>query len=143
MAVTNKELAFALRKMERCHRSFTDEKLEKKGIHLSQLRILHSFGEDSYLSQVEISNRLNVSPPHIAMAIKKMVTAGQLEKVPQENDMRYNRIHLTATGKQLREDTFDMLHAMEDGLFVGFSQADKDLLFQFVNQISKNIKKSK
>ena len=90
-------------------------------------------------SQKDIADKLGISPPTVAISIKRMVKVGLLQKVADESDLRRNFITLTEKGKRLVEESELVFDTIDQGMFRGFSQDDREQLKSTYLRIISNL----
>ena len=100
-------------------------------------------GREGGLSQREISDKLHVKPPSVAVSIKRMESAGLLEKSPDKKDQRVTRIYLSTRGRELNQEIDEIVKHNEKVLFKGFTESEQCLMRRFLLQIIKNLEEFK
>lgn len=114
--------------------------LRAMDVHPKQVPILYFLRENKGLSQNEISKRMNIKPPTVAVSIKRLEKRGIIERRPDETDHRISRVYLTPKGLKLSEDVRKRIDQSENVMFKGFSEAELCLMRRFFNQIIENFK---
>ncbi len=104
-----------------------------------QYPLLKYLSKNPGASQQELANMLFVSPASVAQSTKRLQKAHLLEKTSDPDNLRKNRLRVTAAG-QTAVDTF---HALADDVdrrtFQGFSEEEMNLLLEFHNRMIKNL----
>ena len=95
--------------------------------------------EHAGMSQKEISQELNISPPTVAVSVKRLEKAGFVERRPDENDQRMSRISLTPQGREIIEEAKACIEENESLMFKGFSESEICLLKRFFEQMITNL----
>ncbi len=119
------------------------EKLTKLGLHPGQVPMLRLLSKKGNLSQREIAEALHVKPPSVAVSIKRMESAGLLERKPDVKDQRITRISLSPKGKETADAIYQLFLENADELFQGFTESEQHLLRRFLLQIIKNLEEMK
>lgn len=94
------------------------------------------------MSQKEISQKLNISPPTVAVSIKRLERAGFLERKTDEKDQRKSRIYLTEEGRDMIRKSKAYIEENEKVLFKGFSESELCLLRRFFDQMIFNLEQA-
>lgn len=108
-------------------------------IHPKQVPLLCILEEKEGVSQKEISQKLNISPPTVAVSIKRLEKAGFVERRADEKDQRMSRIYLTAEGKEIIRKSRLCIEENEKILFKGFSESELCLMKRLFDQMILNL----
>ena len=119
------------------------EQLSNLGVHPGQLPMIKLLGREGGLSQREISDKLRVKPPSVAVSIKRMESAGLLGKSPDKKDQRVTRIYLSPKGREMNQEIEAIVKRNEKVLFQGFTESEQCLMRRFLLQIIKNLEELK
>ncbi len=96
-------LAFALLKAFKAHLRAANAGLAAYGLQVGQdLLLFHLWAEDG-LTQSELVRRLEVEPPTLTRALRRLQRIGLVTRTPDPVDARALRVHLTAAGRRLEE----------------------------------------
>ena len=82
----------------------TFQALKDTGIHPKQVPFMILLDEQEGMSQREISQELGISPPTVAVSVKRLEKSGLVERREDEQDLRRSRIFLTERGKETIQD---------------------------------------
>ncbi len=113
--------------------------LKDTGIHPKQVPLIGLVYHREGISQKEISQALQISPPTVAVSIKRLEKAGIIERKADEKDQRLSRIYLTEEGKTVTEKARECIREKEKLLFQGFSESEICLLRRFFLQMIQNL----
>ena len=91
------------------------------------------------ISQKEISQALRISPPTVAVSIKRLEKAGIIERRADGKDQRLSRIFLTEKGRAVTGKVRECIKEKEKALFKGFSESEVCLLRRFFLQMIQNL----
>lgn len=123
------------------HMSCVRRECERRGIdnpgHPLILLLLQK--EDKALSQQEIAKSLGISPPTVAIAIKRMEKAGLICKTADKNDLRFNRITITEKGRQTVDGSKAAFDYVDDVMLDGLTEADYKQLHEVFSRIIINL----
>ncbi|KAI4444431.1 MarR family transcriptional regulator [Schaedlerella arabinosiphila] len=104
--------------------------------HAGILFILNKEGE---LSQRELSEKMNLTPPTITSAIQKMEKLGYIRRKPDDKDQRVLRLCVTDKGKACLDQICKVGKEMEEMAFQGMSMEETLLLKRLLMQVRDNL----
>lgn len=119
-----------------CHAKQMFGKYELKPGHAGILFILDKEGE---LSQRELSEKMNLTPPTITSALQKMEKMGYIRRRPDQFDQRILRLCITEKGKSCIEQICSVGKEMEEMVFRGMSMEESLLLKRLLMQVRDNL----
>ena len=76
-----------------------DRVLEDAGLTVAQFDVLANLGMSEGITQQELAGKLLVTKGNVCGLLDRMETAGLVERRPDANDRRANRLHMTPTGR--------------------------------------------
>jgi DNA-binding MarR family transcriptional regulator len=129
--------SYALIRAAKLQRSLMGEALARVGLHAGQERLMMELWETDRLSQVELAERLNVEPPTIAKAVKRLESAGLLHRERDESDSRIQRVSTTAEGRALRTFVMDAWVETESIVLGRLSQRERSQLGELLNKANQ------
>lgn len=118
------------------------DQLTGLGLHPGQLPLINLLGEEAKLSQKEISDRLHVKPPTVAVSIRRLENVGLIKKNSDSEDQRVKRICLSSKGEELYQKISAIINHNEEILENGLSESEKCLLRRFLLQLINNLEES-
>ncbi len=80
------------------------EELRPAGVGIGQWAVLIFLWARDGMSQAELSRVVAIEPPTMVRTIDRMVRDGLVTRVPDPDDGRVTRIHLTERGRSLRDE---------------------------------------
>lgn len=93
---------------------------DRKGLTVTQLRMLGFLYQEPGLSNAELADRLYVTRPSVSALLERLERAGFIRREMAENDRRAIRIWLTKDGEQavvdLKGDLLDFTGRMLDSM---------------------------
>ncbi len=119
-----------------CHAKQLFGKFDLKPGHAGILFVLNKEGE---LSQRELSEKMNLTPPTITSAIQKMEKLGYIRRKPDEHDQRILRLCVTEKGKTFIHDICNVGKEIEEIVFRGMSMEETLLLKRLLIQVRDNL----
>ena len=115
--------------------------LREFGINPRQIPILRLIADKEGLSQREIAEMLEITPPTVNVTIQRLEKSGFLYRKADEADQRISRIYLTEKGHQAKDYGMQEVAEYERIMLDGFSDVELCLLRRFLEQIADNIDK--
>ena len=114
-------------------------KYEEFDLNRSQASILFTLHQHSSMSQKELAERLNMTPPSITSAIRKMEQEGYIRRRQDETDQRVMRLALTEKGESCIENVKRVADEMHELIFRGMSPEEIMLFRRLLIQINENL----
>lgn len=113
--------------------------LERLDVHPGQVPLLLTVNEESGLSQKDLANKLFVSAPTITVSMKRLESAGLIEKCPDDKDARVIRVHITEKGIETAKKLHSITRQLEDEMFDGFTVEEKVIFRRLLMQVQDNL----
>lgn len=133
---------FLLFKVQKLLFTKSSEILEKINIYPGQPPLLLVLYHNSGITQKELAKKLNVTPPTIAVMLRRMEKHGLVEKKLDEKDRRVYRVYLSERGKRMIGKLHKIMAELEAIVFDGFNENEKETFKELLNKMASNIKKS-
>lgn len=126
---------------DKLHRSLVEIKMVDLNLHRSQHIMLSCIaGFDFPPTQRQISEKLDISAATVAVTIKKLETAGYIEKDSSQNDRRCNRIIISDKGKKILEKAKNIFLDIDTLMFSGLSENELCQFAECLEKIQNNLK---
>ena len=90
-------------------------------------------------SQRELAQTLRVSPATIATSLKSLERLGYVEKRPDEQDNRRNRVIITEKGKAAVQQCFQVFHEIDRRMMEGLTDQERDDLDRLHHKMLENL----
>ncbi len=90
-------------------------------------------------TQIELAQRLMVSPASIAQSTQRMERAGFLERRQDADNRRCKRLYLTQEGEELNQRCRMLFDETDEKMFQGFSAREKEELENYLQRLLSNI----
>ena len=134
-------LEWLLRVFDRMHHTYLKSALEKQGLKVTHPYILVALHKIKGMkaSQKELGDAIGISPPTVAISVKRMEKAGLLCKISDEKDLRRNVITLTKKGVEYIEECLSIFDKTDRSVFDGFSELEREQLKRFYLRMIKNL----
>ncbi len=132
-------LTHDLDKITLMRRIFTQRAATRDGVFLGQMPVLRYVLEHPGCTQKDVADFLQVSPPSVAVMVKRMVRDGMLTKEANERDMRQNHLTITEEGRSVEEQCRQMFGRMDEQVYAGFSKEELEQLSSYLNRLIENL----
>lgn len=113
--------------------------LNKQEIHFGQPPLLFTLKLLGSCNQNELAKTLNVTPPAIAVSLKRMEKSGLLKRAADPNDLRSNRIELTEKGVASADLAERAVQQVTNEAYAGFSREEFDQFITFYQRMQQNL----
>jgi MarR family transcriptional regulator for hemolysin len=115
-----REFAFQIIDVARMLKTYADQRARQFGISRAQWAVLNRVERNEGLKQTELAGMLDLQPISLTRLIDRLAENGLVERRPDPNDRRANRLFLTPAAKPLLEElatlSADMMETVLDGL---------------------------
>lgn len=138
---TYREIVGKLIQLNALKRIQTHRAASEIGLYDGQMPLLETLEREECLTQKALADRLHVSPASVAVSIKRMQKSGVVDKIPSEEDLRYNRIRLTEKGRDLTRRTRELFDRLDDEMFAGFRTEECEQLYGYLCRMAQNLAK--
>ena len=147
----NREFAFLLNDVARMLRTYADHKAGQFGITRAQWTVLARLDRFEGLKQSELAEMLDLQPITLTRLLDRLCANGLIERRPDPNDRRANRLYLKPAAKpllgRLSELGADMMEIVLDGLPTGsiermlkeLGQIDQAVIGEEIEQAGEEI----
>ena len=125
-------------KLSALHRYHIHTALSKHGVFPGQPPLLNLL-EESDCTQKDLSEKLKVSAATVAVSVKRLQKSGLVEKLSDSEDLRCNRIRITQKGREINELCRRECDRIDNKMFEGFSDEEKNQYAAFLKRISDNL----
>lgn len=134
-----RKLTHDLDKISLMRRIFVQRTAAKDGIYLGQGPAMEYIRRHPGCTQKDVADFIKISPPSVAVMVKRMVRDGLIEKIPDESDMRQNRLTITARGEELSEQCHQMFQQIDEKIYAGFSEEELQQLSSYLERLIDNL----
>ena len=120
-------------------RLFADIPLQNPAQHFMLFVIEHGSHGEVPLSQGEIAKRLQLSPATVTASLRPLEKLGLIERKPDEKDLRKNRVNITPDGEAMVKRCVELMDALEEATFKGFSEEELAQLTGYFKRMCSNL----
>ncbi|MBE6772074.1 MAG: winged helix-turn-helix transcriptional regulator [Ruminococcaceae bacterium] len=134
-----RETVHKLCKVSLLHRYRISVALSGLKIYRGQPEILEYLSKNGDCSQKELADSLGVSPASIATSLKRMSKENFIERTPDKNDRRINRLRITEKGEKIRLEGRKNCDKVDKIMFSGFSDEEINSFSAMLSKICENL----
>ncbi len=128
-----------LKKANRLLIKKANELLKPHGITHAYTCFLMELYQQDGLTQSEIHKRIGIEQPTAVRTLDRMERDGLILREQSPTDRRALFIKLTEKGKQYKEIILDCAKELNDSVLIGFTENDRALFNQLINQLNSNL----
>ena len=114
---------------------------ERLGLLFGQPPVLFALWHQDGQTQTELSKRMNRTPATVTSTLNRMEKDGWVERRPDSQDHRVQRVYLTQRGKEIRVEAEVEMKKLDEETFSGFDDVERSLLKRLLLQMEANLKK--
>jgi MarR family transcriptional regulator, organic hydroperoxide resistance regulator len=114
-----------------------EQVLERHGLSIAQFDILATLGFEQGITQQELAERLLVTKGNICGMIDRMEANGWVERMPDPEDRRVNRLFLTRRGKMQLSHTTPDERALVKGIMGALKPVELQTFYQFLDRLDE------
>ena len=115
-----REIAFTIMDVARLLKTYADQRARQFGISRAQWAVLVRLARTEGLKQSELAEMLDLQPISLTRLLDRLAANGLIERRPDPNDRRANRLYVTPAAHPLLEELAalgtDMMETVLDGL---------------------------
>ena len=113
------------------------ERLEVHGLTLPQFDVLATLGHGEGIMQQELAERLLVTKGNVVGLIDRVSAAGWVERRPDPEDRRANRLYLTDAGRKLLAEAWPCQVALGKKVFGSLTQGELRLMHELLERLEE------
>ena len=134
------ELTVLLQRVMKLQFGVVHKCMEKYGFHRAQPGIILELSRCEGLTQVELANKLGVTPATISAMIKRMERDESLYRKRSEEDQRVTHIFLTTKGKEQSIRVREAIAYINEIAFENFSKDELEQTKKIFNKMIDNLR---
>jgi len=120
--------------------SAMDPKLEETGITLGTFELLSAiYASGGRATQVEIANRLGITPPSLSEAVKAATQKGLTEQHADADDARRKILKLTPKGKKAMQSIIKAVGQTETRMVEGIDPQELSDAIELLKRVNRNL----
>lgn len=128
-------VSYLLGKVTTAFRNSLERHMGEIGLHGGQIFVLLELWKKDGLRQVDIANRLSLSPPTVNKMLKGLIEINLVTRSRLDDDGRSTRIFLTDRGFEMREEVESQWLELEESCLVGLTETERLVLFELLGKL--------
>lgn len=128
-----------LKRMDCLMKRNIERKVSTTGVYRSQHQLLMQIAHHPKSSQIEIAERMNISPAAVAVSLKKLERGGYIKKDLDTTDNRIHQIQITQKGQEVVEKSHLIFEEMEKTTFKGFTEEEIKKIGELLERMCQNL----
>ncbi|HST63241.1 MAG TPA: MarR family transcriptional regulator [Longimicrobium sp.] len=116
-------------------------RIRPHGVTTGQFPVLLALWEREGVTQTQLAENLAVEQPTMANTLKRMERDALIQRVPDPEDRRQSRIHLTPRGRELEEVLTGCANDANAAALAGFSAEERDTFLALARRIVRNLER--
>jgi MarR family transcriptional regulator for hemolysin len=136
----HREYAFRIMDVARMLRTYADQRARQFGISRAQWVVLMRLDRSEGLNQSELAEILEVQPITLTRLLDRLSASGLIERRPDPNDRRANRLYLTPAARPLLDRLAELGTAVMGTVLTGFERKDVERMLQDLDAVKENLK---
>ena len=137
---TNREIAFNIMDVARMLRTYADQRARQFGISRAQWGVLVRLDRSEGLKQSELAEILDLQPISLTRLLDRLAKNGLIERRPDPNDRRANRLFLTPAARPLLEQLVKLGRDMMEHVLAGLDGGANDRLLRNLDLMKDNLR---
>ena len=137
--MTTNELAAKLKKIHLLRRIYIQKSQPDAELYFGQLPILEYIRCNDGCTQIEIAEKLCVTPASISTSTKRLQKAGLLVKKSDPDNLRCNRLSITEEGIIRCENNRAMIERINQHMFKDISEEERLAFRITLNKVLQNL----
>lgn len=133
-----RELSVLLGHVFRFQMTAVQRRLEEEGLSRSQPGIVHILSHHDGLTQVELANKMNVTPATVSAMLKRMERDEVIVRKRSQEDQRVTHVYLTEKGKEQSEIIDKVFKEMSQKGFGNFTEEELSQSKAIFEKLKKN-----
>jgi DNA-binding MarR family transcriptional regulator len=109
--------------------------MRQAGLHSGQIFVLISLWNENGQTQIDLSRKLNLTPPTINKMIKSLNNNGFVSTRRSKTDARKVRVFLSDKGNEVRVKVEEQWQNLEDHFFSPLTETEKLILQQVFDKL--------
>ncbi len=136
---SEREILWLEREIQVLQMKCTFRLLGGEPLHPGQTRILRALDHMGDCSQRDLAKELRISPASVGVSVKRLEKAGLVERKADEKDLRYNKVTLSAQGKEATRMAENVMYGIARRKLSGFTPEELEVLAGYFKRIRENL----
>jgi len=139
MPLSEKKLGRLLFLVSRAHHNQASQVFEQLGLYRGQPPVLFELGHQDGTPQVELAEKLELTPATLTNILHRMEASGLVIREPDPADKRISRVFLTPKGRDRLSRSREAADQIDRISFAGFSPEEQALMNEFLERVHTNL----
>jgi MarR family transcriptional regulator for hemolysin len=135
-----REIAINIMDVARMLKTYADQRARQFGISRAQWVVLMRLHRSEGLNQSEFAEILDLQPISLTRLLDRLAENGLIERRPDPNDRRANRLYLTPAALPLIEQLTGLGNEMMDEVLAGLDKKAHERLLSDLLRIKDNLR---
>lgn len=135
-----REIAFTLKDVSRMLGTYADQQGHVLGISRAQWTVLVRLQRHEGLKQSELADVLDLQPISLTRLLDRLAENGLIERRPDPNDRRANRLYLTPAARPLLERLSKLSGGLMEIVLAGLDRKAREQLLHNLSIVKDNLR---
>lgn len=137
-----REIAFTLTDVARLLKTYADQRARQFGISRAQWSVLFRLDRQEGLKQSELAEILDLQPISLTRLLDRLAENGLIERKPDPNDRRANRLYLTPAARPLLDQLSTLGADMMGTVLEGLDRKAADAILRDLAIVKDNLRRA-
>src|SRR4051812_20108897 len=138
----NREFAFALVDAARLIRTYADQLGAQYGITRAQWAVMARLERNEGLNQAELAEILDLQPITLTRLLDRLSDSGLIERRPDPDDRRANRLFLTAGARPLLQRLANLSEELMATALAGIDRGTIAMMMPHLSTMKENLRQA-
>lgn len=135
-----REIAFTIMDVARMLKTYADQRARQFGISRAQWGVLVRLDRSEGLKQSELAEILDLQPISLTRLLDRLAGNGLIERRPDPNDRRANRLYLTPAARPLLTELAALSQDMMSTVLEGLDTTANERLLRDLSAVKDNLR---
>jgi MarR family transcriptional regulator for hemolysin len=135
-----REIAFTIMDVARMLRTYADQRARQFGVSRAQWGVLVRLDRQEGLKQSELAELLDLQPISLTRLLDRLAENGLIERRPDPNDRRANRLYLKPAARPLLEELSTLGADMMEEVMAGLDDETNERLLRTLARMKDNLR---
>ena len=135
-----REIAFTIMDVARMLRTYADQRARQFGVSRAQWGVLVRLDRQEGLKQSELAELLDLQPISLTRLLDRLAGNGLIERRPDPNDRRANRLYLKPAARPLLEELATLGAGMMEEVMAGLDGETNERLLLILARMKDNLR---
>jgi MarR family transcriptional regulator for hemolysin len=136
----SREIAVSVMDVARMLKTYADQRARQFGISRAQWTVLIRLDRCEGLKQSELADMLDLQPISLTRLLDRLAGNGLIERRPDPNDRRANRLYLTPAARPLIQELSHLGEDMMTTVLEGIDDASREQLLRDLGVMKDNLR---